>query len=1127
VAYFAFVLVLVATAALAGTLASSARATSNAKTKAAADTTLTAARAASEIASTLPTYLAFVDRVAAIPNVSAVFDSRGVGPPCSLAFSTSGLFTSGHADAIAPDGTVVCSSVTPLPNGPVYGTASWLVDAMTAPVVVAPVPDPRTGGMAVVTTAVIPGRGIIAVFVDVGGMGPNLSARFGTSLNEIFLVTSAQGSTVIARSIDPLKWSGASLAGTAFAANLSQVERPDLDGVLRTYGTADVPKIGWHVYAGVLHATVVGVANDEATAGLVSAGFVLLVLLAGLLVLYRGVARPMRELAKEIAAGGVERFALRPLTPAGPTEVVALGNEINALSARILDELKERREAEHAARGLAAIVESSVDAIIGKTLTGVITDWNSAAERLYGYMAAEAVGRSIAMLVPRDRDDEVPALLAQLSRGEQVERYRTVRRCKDGSLVNVSLSMSPTRDESGAIAGASTIARDITDAVREQAALDSLREVAFAAGRTLDAERLVRLTTEQVRSALGVDNAVVQWLEHTTGILRPIGNPGTVGSEELPPQYEQRPGESLAGRVFDEGTPLVINDYPSWPHSNPAFRRAIASVVSVPMLVGQRTLGVLSAMSGTPRVFTDRDVHLLTLFASEVAPVIEAGRLLAEAEKRRAEAESSEARFSAYFHGSPVASLTARLADNRTLDVNEAFLNLLGYSREELVGHDPLEVGFFADPQELLGILEALKERPQVSAETRLRRKDGEVRTVMSFVQPTLIAGERCVIVGAFDLTDQRRASALEQRQFVIEEASRAKSAFLASMSHELRTPLNAILGFSKLVLEQAKLEDRHYRYVEHVRDAGGQLLDLINDVLDLARVESGKMELRRESLALATLLEPVVVTTRLAAESRGLLFEVSASDDAVVVLDPGRMQQILNNLLSNAIKFTQPGGRIRLSATITAGALEIEVSDTGIGIPQESRERVFGTFERLHEGRIDASGTGLGLALTKQMVELHGGTITFDSTAGLGTTFHLRIPPPTHEPVTGDRVLIVEDDVRDAGLVVALAEAAGLRTEVVGTLADALVALRHHRPIGLVVDLRLPDGRGETLLEAARDDLLVRVPTIVVTVEDGTGVEGLGVDAYLTKPIDVERLNRWLAGVAGTREVAVAHPAR
>jgi PAS domain S-box-containing protein len=1127
VAYFAFVLVLVATVALAGALASSARSTSNAITKATADTTLTATRAASEIANVLPIYQAFVDRVAAIPTVSAVFDPRAAGPPCSLAFSTSGLFTSGHADAIAPDGTVVCSSVTPLPKGPVYGTAGWLAEAVNAPVVVAPVADPRTGGMAVVTTAVIPGRGIIAVFVDLAGLGPNLSARFGTSLNEGFLVTSAEGSTAIASSIDPVKWPGASLSGTAFAANLSQVERADLDGALRIYGTADVPKVGWHVYAGVLRAAVVRAANDEATANLYGAGVVLLALLAGLFVLYRGVARPMRELAKEIAAGGVERFAQRPLTPAGPTELVALGNEINALSARVIEELKDRREAEHAARGLAAIVESSVDAIIGKTLAGVITDWNSAAERLYGYTAAEAVGRSISMLVPSDRDDEIPALLAQLSRGEQIERFRTVRRCKNGSLVNVSLSMSPTRDESGAIVGASTIARDVTDAVREQAALDSLREVAFAAGRTLDAERLVRLTTEQVRSALGVDNAVVQWLEDKTGILRPIGDPGSVGSEELPPNYEQRSGESLAGRVFERGTPLVINDYPSWPHANPAFRRAIASVVSVPMLVGQRTLGVLSAMSGTPRVFTDRDVHLLTLFASEVAPVIEAGRLLAEAEKRRAEAESSEARFSAYFHGSPVASLTARLADNRTLDVNEAFTSLLGYSREELVGRDPLVVGFFADPQELFGILEALKEQPQVRAETRLRRKDGEVRTVMAFVQPTLIAGERCVIVGAFDLTDQRRASALEQRQFAIEEASRAKSAFLASMSHELRTPLNAILGFSKLVLEQAKLENRHYGYIEHVRDAGEQLLDLINDVLDLARVESGKMELRRESVALATLLEPVVVTTRLAAESRALLFEVSAPDDAVVVLDPGRMRQILNNLLSNAIKFTQPGGRICLSAAVTGGALEIEVSDTGIGIPQESRDRVFGTFERLHEGRIDAGGTGLGLALTKEMVELHGGTITFDSTAGVGTTFHVRIPLPAHESVAGDRVLVVEDDPRDAGLVVALAEAAGLRTEVVGTLADALAALRYNRPIGLVVDLRLPDGRGETLLEAARDGLLARVPTIVVTVEDAARVEALGVDAYLTKPIDVERLNRWLAGVARTREVAVAHPAR
>ncbi|MEK7862447.1 MAG: ATP-binding protein, partial [Chloroflexota bacterium] len=351
--------------------------------------------------------------------------------------------------------------------------------------------------------------------------------------------------------------------------------------------------------------------------------------------------------------------------------------------------------------------------------------------------------------------------------------------------------------------------------------------------------------------------------------------------------------------------------------------------------------------------------------------------------------------------------------------------------------------------------------------------------------------------------------------------ASRAKSEFLANMSHELRTPLNAILGFADLLREQlgSALSDRHERYLHNIGEAGQHLLALINDILDLSKVEAGRIELRREALQLAQLLEPVIAATRAAAEERGIRFVVEAPGDRMVLLDATRARQILDNLLSNALKFTAPGGGVTLRVAFAGDALTIDVADTGIGIPAGEHDRVFGMFERLHEGRSAATGTGLGLALTRRLVTLHGGTIGFESEEGKGTTFRLSLPDVAHEVPRGDRLLVVEDDRRDADLLCAIAADAGLRCEVVATAEAALSAVRRAPPLGIVLDLRLPDQRGEEVLRALKSDPATRrIPIIVVTVEDDDGhSRPLGADDHLTKPIDRERLAAWLRRIAKT----------
>ena len=355
-----------------------------------------------------------------------------------------------------------------------------------------------------------------------------------------------------------------------------------------------------------------------------------------------------------------------------------------------------------------------------------------------------------------------------------------------------------------------------------------------------------------------------------------------------------------------------------------------------------------------------------------------------------------------------------------------------------------------------------------------------------------------------------------------LSQATKVKSEFLANMSHELRTPLNAILGFSGLLSEQlnGSMNDKQKRFLRNIHEAGEHLLELINDVLDLSRVEAGKLELRPEVLTLDVLLEPISAAARAAAQAKGVLYTTEAPDAAPIFLDPTRVRQILFNLVSNAVKFTPEGGHVTLRAATEGREMRFEVADTGVGIPEAARDRMFGVFERFHEGRTEAAGTGLGLALTKRLVEQMNGSIDFESEEGKGTTFRVRLPDVVTEQVAGDRILVVDDERHDADLIVAVASSVDLRAEVVRGLAGTEAALSRGRPLGVVLDLRLPDGRGEQFLGRLKTDpAFADVPVIVVTVEaEPATALALGADDYLTKPIDRVRLESWLRRVAQRR---------
>lgn len=372
----------------------------------------------------------------------------------------------------------------------------------------------------------------------------------------------------------------------------------------------------------------------------------------------------------------------------------------------------------------------------------------------------------------------------------------------------------------------------------------------------------------------------------------------------------------------------------------------------------------------------------------------------------------------------------------------------------------------------------------------------------------------------------QRRSDELERQNVSFREASRLKSEFLANMSHELRTPLNAIIGFSELLYDGVAdpVTDRQREFLEDILASGKHLLQLINDVLDLAKVEAGKLELAPMELEVAGLVREVGAVMRASSERRSqrIAFELSP-EVGTAWLDPARFKQVLYNYLSNAVKFTPDGGSITVRILPEApSALRVEVVDTGPGIPLEQQGRLFREFEQLGDSFTKTQGgTGLGLALTRRLVEAMGGSVGVDSEPGRGSTFFAVIPqrmvgrPAPHRleipGASGDaaRVLVVAGDEDDQRLLVRMLTEQGHAVTTAATGAQALMLCRHHRFDVITLDINLPDASGFDVIHALRLEALSRsTPVIVISVSaDKNLAAGFPLAGVLPKPVSPEAL--------------------
>jgi len=672
---------------------------------------------------------------------------------------------------------------------------------------------------------------------------------------------------------------------------------------------------------------------------------------------------------------------------------------------------------------VASIVESSADAIITKDLDGIVLSWNGGAQNVFGYSSTEMVGTSLRRVIPAERQSEEDDILERLRQGERVEHFETVRIGKDGRRIDVSVTISPLRNASGTIVGASHIARDIS------------------AAKAAEAERL-------------------RLLEQNIAITEALNRVGAVVASDLD-------RDKVVQAVTDAGTELTTAEFGAF------FYNVVNDA-------GESY--TLYTISGVPR----------EAFAQFPMP-------------RNTQV------FEPTFKGTAVIR-----SDDITVDPR--------------YGHNTPHHGM---PRGHLPVRSYLA--------VPVKGRAGDVIGGLFFGHSGVARFTENHERVAIGIASWASVALENARMFsAVQEASRLKDDFLASLSHELRTPLNAILGYARILREGILPKERHDKAIETIERNATSLGQIIEDVLDVSRIISGKIRLNVQSVDFPDIVRRAIDTVIPAADAKNVRIETVLDPRASPISgDPERLQQILWNLLSNAVKFTNRGGKVQVRLERVNSQVEVAVSDTGIGIAPEFLPHVFERFRQADAGMArERGGLGLGLAIARQLTEMHGGTIEAASSGiGNGATFRVRLPVMIVHPLRDEaerihprstvarrefpladlrdiHVLAVDDDADALALVSELLEAAGARVTRARSAGEALGQLGAEAPDVLLADLGMPHIDGVQFIEQVRrhpNPSVRSVPAAALTAyarsDDRVTALRAGFQIHLAKPIDPAEL--------------------
>ncbi|MEN6493944.1 MAG: PAS domain S-box protein [Thermoguttaceae bacterium] len=826
-----------------------------------------------------------------------------------------------------------------------------------------------------------------------------------------------------------------------------------------------------------------------------------------------------------------------------PAQVRALQTRVTELERRCRDAEAERVAAIEQAQQiegrfshLAAIVHSSQEAIIGMTLDGLITFWNAGAERLYGYQAAEAIGKPIAMLLPPDRPDEVPMLLARIAHGDCVVQFDTVRRPKDGTLVDVSLTLSPIRDREERIIGGAAITRDITARRHAERSLhrseEQYRQIFDAGTEGLLILNFDGTIVEANRAACAAFGYTRQELLGLSG--KRLIHPDSLDAFE---GFRQR---VIAGEPFEHEGLVLRRD-------GSAFHVEVR--------------GREFCLWGEPRLLAVvRDIS----------------------DRRRAETalHASEERYRELVEETDDFVVEVE-PQGRYTYVNHMAEKVLGIPPSECLGQPAFS---FVHPDDRAETERQFCDwvrdpRAHMAFENRLIHRSGQVHHMLWAINVHRDETGEVVAVRGIgrDITDRKLAEqtlqnytvvlessnkALEEFNAAAEAATRAKSAFLANMSHEIRTPMTAILGFAEVLLGSLQ-NSENTEAARTIKRNGEYLLSLINDILDLSKIEAGKLVIDSTACSPVAILAEVgsLIQVRVAAKNLSLDVEYRGAIPEVIHTDPIRLRQILINLIGNAVKFTEIGQvRVVVAFLEEEGCpkLQFDVTDTGIGMTEEQIARIFQPFT---QG--DASthrqfgGTGLGLAISKRLAEMLGGSLSVESTFGKGSTFRVTVatgpldgirmiqdpaetsakaasankPCQSPDVKLNGRLLLAEDGpdnqrliaflLRKAGAEVVLAENGQVAVEKLLGCSEGGQAAGPFDVVLMDIQMPVMDGYEATqrIRQAGYEGPIIAL-TAHAMKEDQQRCLEAGCDAYLSKPIDRTRLLTTVAQFLASRQM-------
>jgi PAS domain S-box-containing protein len=476
--------------------------------------------------------------------------------------------------------------------------------------------------------------------------------------------------------------------------------------------------------------------------------------------------------------------------------------------------------------------------------------------------------------------------------------------------------------------------------------------------------------------------------------------------------------------------------------------------------------------------------------------------------------------------------------DDRIVDINPAFTQMLGYTKEEVIGKSVFDL-FDEENKKILAEEFAKRGKGEPSTyEINIITKDHTSIPIITSGAPIIEDGVMVGKIGVYtDISFLKALQAeLEFKNIELEKANKAKSDFLASMSHELRTPLNAIMGFSEVLLERnfGELNQKQEEYIRDVLEAGEHLLLLINDILDLARVESGQMMFEPSEFYVRDVVEQSITMVKERALRHYVnLSEEISGDVTTLYADERKIKQVIYNLLTNAIKFTPDNGSVSLIVRKADKDVVFSIEDTGIGIPEEAMSRLFYPFSQIrllhpsiHEG------TGLGLSIVKAIIELHGGKIWVESKVGKGSRFSFTIPSNIkhsymplqdrimQKKIDGNHVLVVEDDKAIAKLIKGYLQEAGYKVDVANDGEQALTMVKDVKPDIITLNLSIPKKNGWVVLKSLRADPDTKdIPVIIISsIEEGKEALTSGASSFILKPIDRQTLLQEIYRVCGRR---------